>query len=406
MSKNNRRHQFARTLLFGACALACQASLHADQFLFKDGRVITGKVVSQKTIQVANPDRKSAPTDEEMIVEIEPDIQVAIRKSELKVNGHIPADNRREEYELRAAKSKDTVESQFELLEFCAKNSLADLVEAHYLRILDLDADNARARSGIKHVSNNTGTWERVEDRMRRLGKSYIKGKWVYPELVLENEQQEEYDKRRKELLKELNNKQKDVSGIDDPLLAEVIADKLVDKTGNTTKIQDQLKIYYIAQLGRLENPYAGRALAICALDGNPAVRNAALDVLTKSEKLRSASLGFLVSDLGLKSPNNDRVNFAGYALGKLEASEVILPLIMALVTKHTIAVQQNNNYNPESFSTGGPKAQTVEAKNEQVRNALAQITGQGSLGYDRAAWIAWYARIHAKPVDDLRRDL
>ncbi len=149
------------------------------------------------------------------------------------------------------------------MLEFCAKNSLTDLVDAHYLRILDLDADNARARSGIKHVSNNTGTWERVEDRMRRLGKSYIKGKWVYPELVVENEQQEEYDKRRKELLKELNNKQKDVSGIDDPLLAEVIADKLVDKTGNTTKIQDQLKIYYITQLGRLENPYAGRALAI-----------------------------------------------------------------------------------------------------------------------------------------------
>ncbi len=79
MSKNNRRHYCAKTLLFGACALACQASLHADQFLFKDGRVITGKVVSQKTIQIANPDRKSAPTDEEMIVEIEPDVQVAIR---------------------------------------------------------------------------------------------------------------------------------------------------------------------------------------------------------------------------------------------------------------------------------------------------------------------------------------
>ncbi len=318
------------------------------------------------------------------------------------MNGHIPTDNRREEYKSLAAKSKDTVESQFELLEFCAKNSLTDLVDAHYLRILDLDADNARARSGIKHVSNNTGTWERVEDRMRRLGKSYIKGKWVYPELVVENEQQEEYDKRRKELLKELNNKQKDVSGIDDPLLAEVIADKLVDKTGNTTKIQDQLKIYYITQLGRLENPYAGRALAICALDSNPSVRNAALDVLTKSEKLRAASLGFFVSDLGLKSSNNDRVNFAGYALGKLEASEAILPLIMALVTKHTIAVQQNNNYNPESFSTGGPKTQTVEAKNEQVRNALAQITGQGSLGYDRSGLDRLVRqKIHAKPVDD-----
>lgn len=404
MSKNHRRHHFARTILFGACALACQTPLHADQFLFKDGRVITGKIVSQKTIQIANPDRKSAPTDEEMIVEIEPDVQVAIRKSELKVNGHVPSDKRREEYESRAAKAKDTVESQFELLEFCAKNSLADLVEAHYLRILDLDADNARARSGIKHVSNNTGTWERVEDRMRRLGKSYVKGKWVYPELVQENEQQEEYDKRRKELLKELNNKQKDISTIDDPLLAEVIADKLVDKTGNTTKIQDQLKIYYIAQLGRLENPYAGRALGICAMDNNPPVRNAALDVLSKSEKLRMASLGYLIT--GLKSPDNDRVNFAGYALGKLEASEAILPLIIALVTKHTTQVQQNNNYNPDSFTTGGPKTQTVEAKNEQVRNALAQITGQGALGYDRSAWIAWYARIHAKPVDDLRRDL
>lgn len=404
MSKNNRRHHFARTLLFGACALACQTSLHADQFLFKDGRVITGKLVSQKTIQIANPDRKSAPTDEEMIVEIEPDVQVAIRKSELRVNGHLPSDKRREEYEQRAAKVKDTVESQFELLEFCAKNNLTDLVDAHYLRILDLDADNARARSGIKHVSNNTGTWERVEDRMRRLGKSYVKGKWVYPELVQENEQQEEYDKRRKELLKELNNKQKDISTIDDPLLAEVISDKLVDKTGNTTKIQDQLKIYYITQLGRLENPYAGRALGICAMDSNPPVRNAALDVLSKSEKLRMASLGYLIT--GLKSPDNDRVNFAGYALGKLEASEAILPLIIALITKHTVQVQQNNNYNPDSFTAGGPKAQTVEAKNEQVRNALAQITGQGALGYDRAAWIAWYARIHAKPVDDLRRDL
>lgn len=424
MPRTSKVRFFSSVLAASLVSFSQPGEVQADLFELKDGRVLNGSLVSKRSFDVENPDKKNAATDEELTIEIEPDVRVTILKSDLKLNGHIPQDSRRAEYEARVASMSDTVEGHFQIIEFCAKNSLNDLMLAHYLRVLDLDPDNQRARAGVKHDSSSTSRWERVEDRMRRMGKSLVKNKWVYPELVVETEQQEQIELRRKALLKELSLRQRELLGnkvaqasaalekIDDPMLSEIIAEKLVDPRGNAAKLPEGLKLFYIEQLGRLPNRLAVPAIVVHLYDSSSKIRNLCLDVLNKNPVLRADAIDYLTissatsATAGLLSSDNSRVRLAGAALGSLKATEAIQPLIRALITRHQVRVSpEGDNYNPESFSTGGQKTRLMEFKNEEVRDALAQITGQGRFGFDKAAWVAWYASLNARPVADLRRD-
>lgn len=402
-----------------AIAAALSTSVKADQFFLKDGRVLTGKLVSTKTVNIANPDKKSAATDEELVIELEQDVLLTIRKSELKIEGYRAKDPARDEYETSIApRMKDTVEDHRKAIKWCLDKRLNDLVVPHNLRIVDLNPDDNEARAAVEHKQSNTGRWERVEDRMRRMGKTLSKSnKWVYPELVSESEQQTKYDEERKKLLQEINptkligpksaQAMAAIQAIDNPILSEVIAERLIDKDGITRKnLQLPIKLFFIEQLGRFENPISAHALSACTLDDNPQIRVAALDVLISKPNLRSLAVGIIAT--ALRSPDNSKVNLAGAALGRLDAKEAVLPLIGAVVTKHKVQESSGaTTYSPEGFTAGGdkPKVRIVDFKNEEVRNALAQITGQGTFGYDRKAWIAWYARLNAQPVEDLRRD-
>ena len=411
MTHQIKSTKFTSALLAVGAMLTSATCVSADQFILKDGRIISGTVVSSQTTSTANPDKKSALTDEELVIEVEPDVQVVIRKSELALNGNRSKDEKLKNYEAGTPKLTNTVEAQMAAVQWAASNGQPDLQHAHYWRILDLEPENKEARSGLQHV-NESGQWERLEDRMQRVGKVKLKGKWTYPETLELND--EDRDKRIKEF-KAMTNITKNnlsqamakIEAVDDPLMAEVISERLADKHGNTTKLPEPIKLFFISQLARLKTPSGIRALVVCALDSSQIVRNAAIQALLDFDDsdTRRYATAFLIEALG--SPDNDRINFAGYALGKLESEEAILPLINRLTSKHEIAINEG-----DSFSANGgleynkPKKQIVVRQNADVLGALAQITKQGQLGYVRADWISWYASVHAKPVADLRRDL
>ncbi|MFO0940512.1 MAG: hypothetical protein U0930_07065 [Pirellulales bacterium] len=401
--------QLATTLLATCALLLGIQSASADQFILKDGRVIAGTVVSSQAKATANPDKKSALTDEELVIEVEPDVQVVIRKSELALNGTFAKDERLKIYEAGTAKLTDTVEAHTAAVQWADSNGQKELRNAHYWRILDLDPENSVARAGLEHI-NDSGQWERMEDRMHRQGKVKVKSKWIFPEtLELENE---DYDKRFKEY-KALTNITKNniaqatakIEKVDDPVLADVISERLADKHGVTTKLPEPVKLFFISQLARLHTGAGIRALAVCALDPSQVVRNAAIQALLEfdDKDARRFASNFLIQALG--SNDNARINLAGFALGKLEAEEAILPLIGRLTSKHEIAINEGDTFSPDGgLQYNKPKKQIVIAKNEGVLGALSQITKQG-FGYERADWISWYASIHAKSVADLRRD-
>lgn len=402
--------RLATSLIVTGAIVASASSVWADQFIFKDGRIISGTLVSSQTTATANPDKKSALTDEELLIEVEPDVQIVVRKSELALNGVRAKDAKLNDYEAGTAKLTDTVKAHMAAVQWSASNGQADLQYAHYLRILDLDPDNKDARAGLLHV-NESGQWERIEDRMQRVGKVRFKNKWIYPEINELND--EELEKRIKEFKAMTNITKNNISQamskiekVDDPLLADAISDRLADANGMTTKLPEPIKLFFISQLTRLKTPKGIRALVVCSLDASAPVRNAAIQALLDIDDsdARQMAIRFLIEALG--SSDNARINLAGYALGKLEAEEAILPLVGRLTSKHEIAINEGDSFNANgSLEYNKPKKQIVLAKNENVLSALSQITKQGQLGYDRAAWINWYASIHARPVADLRRD-
>ena len=120
-----------------------------------------------------------------------------------------------------------------------------------------------------------------------------------------------------------------------------------------------------------------------------------------------------------LKDKNNQIVNQAAWALGRLGDPSAVPALIDALVTKHRFRVQSGGG--PGGISGGfspqggggmqaGGKAMIIEQEyqNRQALSALVALVPAGvNFGYDKAAWKNWYASQQQNaPGTNLRRDL
>jgi hypothetical protein len=117
-----------------------------------------------------------------------------------------------------------------------------------------------------------------------------------------------------------------------------------------------------------------------------------------------------------LKSPDNEIVNRAGEALGEIGHRDAIGPLIDALVTRHTVKI---DGANPDqhsytfsqtggsafSFGGGGPKTQTIAARNPAVLTALVKLAAGANFEYDQTQWRGWLAAQAKINAVDLRRD-
>ena len=116
-----------------------------------------------------------------------------------------------------------------------------------------------------------------------------------------------------------------------------------------------------------------------------------------------------------LRNKDNNHVNQAGFALGKLGDKSAIPALIDALVTTHTFTVQEGNpgqigaGFSPHGgggLSVGSTvKRVKKDMQNQAVLDALATLAGGANFGFDERAWKNWYAQ-QTKPRDaDSRRD-
>jgi hypothetical protein len=416
-------------LTAGLIALSSPARLEADTFILRDGRILTGELVSREKVDASNPDRKAAQTDEQIRIKVDDGVDVVILKSELAHEGHRKKNEYEEKYEKAAVQIANTAEDHCKLAAMCAKAGLPKLEFAHYLRAIDLDPDHGYARAAVKHKQDKSGRWVRNEDHMHRMGKIEVGLKWDYPENVREEAQKSELQALRADVKKAISAfqlaflKSSPKLGqaleaveqrLSDPtkvtITVEELAIKLDDKPVKGLRpIPDPLKLEYIRLLAKSGMPFAFGYLAKAAvMDSSEAIRNAALDVIEQNNQSQVAS-NTIRTYLRIFTRNmagNEQINRAAYALGKLKASEATLDLIDVLVTKHEVPTGvQNDTYSADGTTMGAPKSKVLVFKNENVQSALAQITNQGNLGYDRAAWLNWYASLNASPVDDLRRD-
>ena len=391
--------------------LSQAAIVQGDIFRYRDGRVISGTVKSEETKTI-----KQAPV-KVWAVEVEQGVFIRVLESELVRNGYEPLSEARTQYAANVGSVEQSVETHAALAGECMKLGMPDLARAHFLRILDLDPLNSPARVATGYALDENRRWVKKEVVMgESRGKVFHKGRWWFPEmLAIEQSKEAAKDKAlaaSRDLVRwhataltangaRLQEALNGISQINDPLVAGTLIDYLLD-TRRTAP--PELKLMYVDVLSRFENPAVAQALARASMiDPSEAVRNACLSALAHygREVAIPIYVGFL------SSKDSVQINSAAYGLGQLGAEEIFFPLLSALTSKQLQGGGGSGiNASPTSgsFSPGTSKPIEVEIQNQEVLNTLSAMTGQ-AYGFDRAAWVAWYASVYAPPADDLRRD-
>lgn len=329
------------------------------------------------------------------------------------------------EYFARPPLAED-ISAYEETIKWCEQNGLRNLSNAHRERILDLDPNHKSARDNLDYIKTSDG-WVRQDRFYANLGMIKKEGKWRFPEDVAVEEslqqQKEELAKATKEFDRHWraaltggpNADQAMVylNQVNSPLVATRIREMLYGKTPTENSTQ---RAHLIEILSRIQAPAAVAALGEVAIkDPEDRNRRQAVEHLKKY----GAPLAVDVFEGRLRSfnPKSDTpeiVNRLGYALGELSDKRSIPILIERLVTEHQTTVNGGGNNAAGLLNGGGGgvglnqgNKTTVVAKGSENREILSALTSITTVnyGFNKAAWLDWYANNFAKTRLNLRRD-
>jgi hypothetical protein len=166
-----------------------------------------------------------------------------------------------------------------------------------------------------------------------------------------------------------------------------------------------RVRSWCIEALARIRSPDAVGVLVSAALDHpDPETRIAAVERL----QLIGPHVAVPMLVAALRSADNAQVNRAAEALGRLNATSAVGPLIDALETQH---VTVTGDGTPEGATSatftpsggglsmgGGPKRAKVAVRNDRVLEALVALTGT-NFEWDARGWRTWLASRHAPPA-------
>jgi len=399
-------------IVLGVSAALCtffQVQGHADVYELSDGGRVYGELVNRDEM----PRQK-------LIIHTVDGTTITLDRSQVKqIVAQSPAEL---EYEKIRPTFADTAEDQMRLADWCREKSLAHARQTALERVIELDPENRQARMALGYAQID-GRWIQPDQLMQERGYVRYKGSWMLPQEV------ELAEKKRKDELAEkqwftnlkrwrewLNDPEKasrvreEIGKIDDPLAVPALVQTI------DSEQRHEIRVLCLQALGRI-----GTADAIKAIVENSLITTDEEIRLTCFDQLTGNALHLAVPMYvtALKNKDNERVNRAGYALGKLGDKSVILPLIDALITTHKFTIIEgsgNPNQMSAGFSPGGmsPGGMTVggnkpmiikrDLSNQQVLDALTALTGV-NLGFDQKAWRNWYGS-QRKPVTvDIRRD-
>jgi hypothetical protein len=327
-------------------------------------------------------------------------------------------------YDRIRAQFADTVEDQWKLAEWCRENRLLKQRRSHLERLIELDPNHAQARRGLGY-SQVRGRWVTREAMMQENGYLRYKGAWLLPEEI------EIKERERKEQLARLSWAGKlkrwnrwlgsdkaaqaiaNINAITDPYAADALARQLTDHKQTPPR---HIRLLYVEALGRLEGDSGMAALVNTSLyDADDEVRLTSLDQVV-DHNYKPAVAKYVRA---LRDKQNGIVNRAAVCLGQMKDPAAIGPLIGALVTEHTLKIQQGQTGQTSatfgtgpgssrgggfSFGGGGPKTIKRQFQNRDVLASLVSLAGT-SFNYDERAWKKWYASQRTPSSLDARRD-
>ncbi|HEY1599838.1 MAG TPA: HEAT repeat domain-containing protein [Pirellulales bacterium] len=392
--------------LFFVLAFAGSAWLRADTFLLTNGGQVEG--ATQNTTE----------TPRTRYVIKTSTGEVTLRRDQVKEV------HRTKPSELHYIKLRpqypDTVEGQLDLATFCRNQQLTEQATRHLERVIELDPENAKARQALGYAKID-GEWKTREERFQ--DKGYIKdksGKYRMPQQVEEIERKRAFDKAVKTWTKDIKRWREwlGTNRTEEAMLQlqKIAAPEAVEPLGKLMQKEQDVAVrrIYIDALARIGTPEAWRALTIFALDdSDDDLRQTCLDYLEK--QTNTGAVAFFIKRMKSKNADNQMVNRAGFALGRMRDASSIRPLIDSVVTTHVIDLPTSgNNMNPSfgngpgggsfSFGGGGPKQVERQFQNLAVHDALSSLTGQ-DFGYDQQSWLRWLATQRRTPTVDARRD-
>jgi hypothetical protein len=401
-------HRFCQiaALLAVAMCFGTTASAWADIYILTSGGQVHGELL--------NPTESPR---KQFIIRTEQGATVTVDRAQLKQI--VPQSPAETEYEKIRPTFADTAEGQWQLAEWCVKNSLSKQRNAAMERVIELDPDHKQARMGLGYSFLN-GKWMRRDEWRKANGYVLYKGDWKLPQEIdlIENRRQTELAEKKwfleiRKWRAWLNDSAKakeaeeKLKSIDDPAAVAALSKVLNEGDGRP------LRMLYVRALGRIYTPDAIKTLVAHSLDdADVEIRLSCLDELAAKPHPDITSKYVPV----LRDKNNTRVNRAALAIGKMGDKTTIRPLIDALVTTHSFSVTSGNS-NPNGISTAfgsdgsgglsmGSSTRIIkrDMQNQAVLDALVNLTGL-SLDFDEVAWRNWYAAQNKAAKVNPRRD-
>ena len=395
-----------RTQLSSLCLLALFASAAvADVFELKTGGRIEG--------QLLNPDESPRTS---WLVEMPAFGQIRLAADQVTEHSTVSASDAR--YRELLQQMPNTADGHWRMAEWCGTAGLEQEREFHLRHAIQLDADHEAARKALGYYRGKDG-WINPTETMKQRGMVRFQGSWRLPqEVALMTEAAEREEKeihwraqlrqwkswltRRREMAADAIQK---IQSISDPYAAPALVELL-----NDDKESQQLRLLALEVLGGLEHPAATDALIFHSVhNANEVIRDRAIEWL-RQRKSEVAIFSFIAA---LQSDNNEVIQRAGIALGRLGDSRATRPLIEALVTQHKFVVSQGSGSMNVAFGSGGsgltaggggPKMAERAIQNSAVHDALVALNPGTNLGFDEESWRRWYIQTHTHLGVDLRR--
>ena len=414
------------------CLLCLVAISNADVIQLKSGGEVRGQLLDDaasltEAETIDRPDEESVPirmqTASGAVISIDRnEVDFVERRSAVV-----------EEYVTRSRQMNSTVDSHWQLAEWCRGHLLEQQREEQLELLLAIDPEHSESRRILGYVKHN-GKWMTRDGIMKKRGYVKYKNDWITPqELALI---ESDVSQRQAELKwytkvrlwvgwlnsSDVGRQRKAVKEFEQIRDADAVPalSKLLGQNART-----QVRMLYINVLAKIESRDAILGLVDCYLyDVHEPLRQAALSLI-KADQTEYA-LPPLVSALGHAS--NNIVRRAAHGLGHLGDTSAVPALIDALVTTHRVSYTTKelktgggglsisgggisigtggSNISPElmgALRTGQvgfkpnpsqitTKVHTVSVpiKNAEVLVALEELTGR-NLGFNERDWYLWW---------------
>lgn len=388
-------------LCLSVALIACDLC-RADIFQLADGGEVAGKLVERGE-------------NNEYIVQTKLGAQVTLTRKQVK--NVVREAEQQAEYESRSRALPDTVAAHRSLAVWCKEHQLPELADHHLKRILELDPQDEQARTSLGYQQYH-GKWLSRDDIMTARGMRYYEGTYRTEQDIALRERDKQFQNAEIEWLRQLQlwrrwldsrraeEAQNNLLQVTDPAAATSVVQML------RRERDEEVRQLWMEILGQIRHPATMRELIQLSL----------------TEPLRDTRVRCVESLLGLnenidiqpyvkalKSKDNQTVNVAADALGRIGNPEAISPLIDALVTTHRLQISGGGNigasFSPNGgagLSAGGPTFVDEDVNNPEVRRALMALSHGQDFEYDEKAWSNWYVNermIKRQPLIDPRRD-